>query len=285
MLYLINTPLRVILKLSPLKSMPVVLNLDHRQLKAGLQSQDIITAIGIKGQRPKLVTSSSQLPSLTKSLSGQDVNIYIKRNGTPMVLTTTLLSASVVNASDAAYTQEINNTKTNCTPINPPKGYLGISPTQYTLQRSTWSAPVTAVGLSTQMTVLTFQGLGHAIGGLGSLIAGAVTGNNVARSNGQCSATSQLAGPVGIFVILKDGSQMGIQFMLFIIGVISLTLAIMNILPIPALDGGRLWLTLFSHAIKKPLSARKEELINATGFMVLITLVILITIVDVKRFF
>jgi regulator of sigma E protease len=142
-----------------------------------------------------------------------------------------------------------------------------------------------AVGLTGQFTALTFQGLGHALSGLGGIISGAVTGNSTAREHAQTQASSQVAGPVGIFVILKDGSLLGYQFMLFIISVISLTLAIMNILPIPALDGGRLWLTLFTRAIKKPLSPKKEELINAAGFTFLMALIVLITIVDVHRFF
>jgi len=75
------------------------------------------------------------------------------------------------------------------------------------------------------------------------------------------------------------------QFVLFIIAVISLTLAIMNILPIPALDGGRLFLMLTTRAVKKPLSAKQEELINAAGFFLLIGLIVLVTMVDVKRFF
>jgi len=166
-----------------------------------------------------------------------------------------------------------------------PKGYLGVVPQSYTLQRSTWSAPIVAGGLAVQYTALTFQGLGHALGGLGSLIAGAATGNNVARENGQSVASSQVSGPVGIFFILKTGSALGYQFMLLIIAIISLTLAIMNILPIPALDGGRLWITLIARAFKRPLSARTEEIVNATGFVLLIGLVILITIVDVNRFF
>jgi regulator of sigma E protease len=73
--------------------------------------------------------------------------------------------------------------------------------------------------------------------------------------------------------------------MLLIIAIISLTLAIMNILPIPALDGGRLWLTLAAHAVKRPLTKEREELINGLGFLFLMTLIVLITVVDVKRFF
>jgi regulator of sigma E protease len=168
---------------------------------------------------------------------------------------------------------------------NNPKGYLGVESTDFVLQRSTWSAPVVAVGLSAQLATLTFQGIGHALGGLGSLIAGGVTGNTTARQHGQTSASSQVSGPVGIYEILRGGSLLGYQFVLFIVAYIALILAIMNVLPIPALDGGRLWLTLISRAVKRPLSAKLEERINVTGFLLLISLMILITIVDVKRYF
>jgi regulator of sigma E protease len=238
--------------------------------KAGLQPQDQLTKIGLPGHAPVNVTSSEDLPKITQRFAGQKVNVYYTHEGNQQQSTTTLLDKKTVEAS-----KKTDN----------PKGYLGIVPNDYVIQRSTWSAPVVAVGFSAQVTALTFQGLGHALGGLGSLIAGAVTGNDAARQNGQTSASSQVSGPVGIFVILKDGSLLGYQFMLMIIAIISLTLAIMNILPIPALDGGRLWITLFTRAIKRPLSAKREEAINATGFLVLISLIILITIVDVHRFF
>lgn len=238
--------------------------------KAGLQAEDEITAIGLPGSHLTPVSDSSTLPSLTKALAGKTVTVQLARAGQYRQTNLTLLSSAVVAAS-----QKTNN----------PKGYLGIVPTQLTLQRSTWSAPVVAIGLSAQVTALTFQGLGHALGGLGSLIAGAVTGNTAARQHGQTSASSQVSGPVGIFVILKDGSLLGYQYMLLIIAIISLTLAIMNILPIPALDGGRLWITLIARGLKRPLSAKREETINATGFAVLIGLIIIITVVDIKRFF
>jgi regulator of sigma E protease len=253
--------------------------------KAGLKNQDILIAIGKVGSKPIEVHSSSNLSNITKSLAGDKVNVYFSRGGHAQMSTTTLLAASVVTSSQKAYTKEINGSKLDCSNLTLPKGYLGVSPTQYSLQKSTWSAPVVAAGVTTQVTALTFQGLGHAVGGLGSLIAGAVTGNSTARSNGQCNATSEVSGPVGIFVILKEGSQLGLRFMLFIIAIISLSLAIMNFLPIPALDGGKLWITLFMRAIKRPLNAKREELINVVGFLFLIGLVILITIADVQRFF
>ncbi len=237
--------------------------------KAGLQSEDQITAIKLPNYSPVDVTSASNLPMITKDFAGKTAYVYYIRKGVEQQVLVTFLTQKVVAAS-----QKTSN----------PKGYLGISPTELTIQRSTWSAPIVAIGLSGQITALTFQGIGHAIGGLGSLIAGGVTGNKVARENGQTNASSQVSGPVGIFVILKDGSQLGFQYMLFIIAIVSLTLAIMNLLPIPALDGGRLWIMLISHGLKKPLSAKREEAINAIGFALLIAIIILVTNVDVHRF-
>lgn len=233
--------------------------------KAGLQVRDRLESID--GRK---VTSADALPAMTKQLAGERATIVYGRGGQSHTATATLLTQQVVAAS-----QKTGN----------PKGYLGIEPAEYSLQRSTWSAPVVAVGLSAQLAGLTYQGLWHAVEGLGGIIAAGVTGNHAARENAQTSASSQVSGPVGIFVILKDGSLLGYQFMLLIIAVISLTLAIMNVLPIPALDGGRLFVMLISRLFKKRISPQAEEAIYGTGFAVLMLLIIIITIVDVKRFF
>ncbi len=167
-----------------------------------------------------------------------------------------------------------------------PKGFLGIVPTELQVRRSTWSAPVVALGFTGQLIWLTLQGLGHAIAGLGSIIAGFVTSNPTARTNGQSEAGAQVGGPVAIVAVLWGGGNLGVIFVLMIIAIISLTLALMNVLPIPALDGGRLAVTLFSRKIlKRPVNPRWEERIHGTGMAVLMFFVLLITIADVKRFF
>lgn len=237
--------------------------------KAGLKVSDQLVSIGPAGNEQKL-TTAEDLPKITRKYAGRQVALTYTRDGETKRGTTTIRS-----------TEEVDKSKNT----DDPKGYLGVFPRAYSLQRSTWSAPLVALGLTKQFTVLTFQGLGKAVAGLGGLIAGAATGNSEARSDGQKRASEQVSGPVGIFVILKDGSTLGFQFMLLIIAIISLTLAIMNILPIPALDGGRLWLMLGSRAINKPISPEKEETINAIGFLCLMLLIVLITVVDVKRFF
>lgn len=242
--------------------------------KAGLQKGDEILAAGAPGAVAsdlKKVTPECPLNQVTKDFAGRPMALQIKRDGQVITKQPTLNTAAEVKAAEG--------TKN-------PVGFLGITNSRGELRyaRSTWSAPVVAIGQAAQFTQLTFEGLGRALAGLGSLIAGGVTANNEARSNGQKQASSEVSGPLGIFYVLKNGSSLGLRFVLFIIAIISLTLAIMNILPIPALDGGRLWLTLLFHGIKKPLSQEREELINGLGFLFLMTLIVLITIVDYKRF-
>ncbi len=224
--------------------------------KAGLQVRDkLISITAANGSRQK-ISSADALPGVTQHLAGQKVTVAYQREGQAKTTTVQLLSPQEVAASKKT---------------SKPKGPLGVSPTEYTLQQSTWSAPIVAAGLMKQFTVATFQGLGSAISAL-------------FHGDGK-KASEQVSGPVGIVVILKDGSLLGIQFVLMVIAIISLTLAIMNVLPIPALDGGRLFVMLIARATGKQISEETEERIYGYGFMALMGLVITITIVDVKRFF
>ncbi len=224
--------------------------------KAGLKPHDQLLAIGTQIHQ-KAIHDAEVLPQLTEQLAGQKVALTYEREGTTHHTTVTLRSKAEVKASRK--------------PHHTPKGYLGISPAEYVMQRSTWSAPIVAGGLMKQFTVETFKGLGHALSGL--------------FHGDTKKATEQVSGPVGIFVVLRDGSLLGYQFILLIIAIISLTLAIMNVLPIPALDGGRLFVTLAFRVLRKPLTKRTEDLIHGAGFVVLMALFVLITVVDVRRFF
>lgn len=238
--------------------------------RAGLKSLDRIERIGTAGTTPITVSDRQGLQAATKAFAGQRVTVDYRRDGQQKRTTVQLRSAGEIEAS----------LKTD-----QPKGYIGVGLSEYQVNRYTWSAPVVAVGLTAQITKLTFQGLGSALKGLGGLIAGLITNNAPARQAAQAQATEQVSGPLGIFFILQIGSHQGIGMILFIIAIISLTLAIMNVLPIPALDGGRLFITMVYRALRKPLTQRAEELIHGTGFAVLMALFLLITVVDVRRFF
>lgn len=171
-----------------------------------------------------------------------------------------------VKSSDECFNQL--SERNDCPPR---KGYLGVVPYDYTIQRSTWSAPIVGVGLIAQYSRLTYSALGSSIA---SLFQG---------KGGE--ASENVSGPIGIFVVLKEGASFGPSYVLLIIALLSLTLAIMNTLPIPALDGGKLAVMLLFRAIKKPLSSHTEERIHGTGFVLLMGLFLVITVVDVRRFF
>jgi regulator of sigma E protease len=218
---------------------------------AGLKVRDQIIAIGPAGHLQH-VASAAQLPNITQKYAGKKVLVEFDRNGQQQTASVHL------------------RTKAQAEPAKgEQKGYLGIAPSEYMLVRSTWSAPLVAAGLIKQFTVLTFQGLGSVV---------------VALSHGNTSKASQsVTGPVGIFILLKAGSLLGYQVILFLVALISLTLALMNILPIPALDGGRLYVLLVSRLFGKKLNQSIEEWVNAVGFVLIMVLVVLVTISDVKH--
>lgn len=240
--------------------------------KAGIHRGDVLKSIRAENeQKSYTITGKTGLRDITSNLAGRTVYVTYTHGGKTKTSKTTLRTQATVEASRKTDT---------------PKGYLGIEPYSISTQRSTWSAPVVAMGLTWQITKLTLQGIGKALAGLGGTIAGGITGNTTARQNAQTAASSQVSGPLGIFFILKAGATIGFKFILLIIAIISLTLAIMNVLPVPALDGGRLYLMLLSRLTKeKRLSQKAEEAIVGWSFIGLLILILLITFVDVKRFF
>lgn len=216
--------------------------------EAGLQTRDQLLAITSSGHAER-ITSAEQLPEITKQFAGQEVIVTYVRGGEER-------TASVQLRDDQTAAG---------------KAFLGLSPAEFTLQQSTWSAPIVALGLIKQFTVLTFQGIGTAI-------AAVFDGNG-------SKAAEQVAGPVGIVAVMKEGSLLGYQFVLMIVAIISLSLAIINILPIPALDGGRFYMMLLARLFRRKLSKDMEERIVGASFIFLLILIVLITIVDVRRIF
>lgn len=171
------------------------------------------------------------------------------------------------------FSPETNETETlSVTPrVNPSEeeGYLGIGLNEYKELRYTWSAPIVGAGLTAQFGWETLSLLGDIVR---NLFAGNVE-----------TATEGVSGPVGIFYIFSQIDS--VTLMLFVGGLISISLAVMNILPIPALDGGRLAVTSIFKFINKPLTEDLENRIHGFGMAFLLILVALITVVDVQRFF
>lgn len=95
----------------------------------------------------------------------------------------------------------------------------------------------------------------------------------------------EVGGPVQIALLVNEMTQMGFPFVLQFTALLSLNLAILNILPFPALDGGRLIFLIIEGIRKKSVNSSVEKIIHLIGFIILIILVILITIKDITKLF
>lgn len=95
--------------------------------------------------------------------------------------------------------------------------------------------------------------------------------------------TGDVAGPVGIANFAGDSLQAGAGEFIWFLAILSLNLAIFNLLPIPALDGGRLVLVAIESVIRRPLDPRWMLYLNSAGFIFLIGLMLVVTVSDVSK--
>ncbi|MBP2057722.1 regulator of sigma E protease [Lactobacillus colini] len=96
---------------------------------------------------------------------------------------------------------------------------------------------------------------------------------------------NKLSGPVGIYSQTAQVSQMGFTYILVFLGMISINLGIVNLLPIPGLDGGKLLLNIIELIIGKPIPQDKEAIVDMIGFVFLLILIIAVTGNDIYRYF
>jgi len=94
---------------------------------------------------------------------------------------------------------------------------------------------------------------------------------------------SSISGPVGIVGIVGDAAQFGIVYLLSFVALISLNLAVINLIPFPALDGGRLLFLFIEWAKGSRISPKIANVMNALGFFALIGLMIIVTYHDIVK--
>lgn len=226
--------------------------------KVGLKAGDQI--VSIDGEQ---IDTSAEFINVTKAKRGETITVEYTRDSKQSTVKVPLRN------SDAAV--------------------FGATLGQRESTKSTWSAPIVGVVTTAQYTLVTLQGLGQ----LFVDFFGGLIGQLSTTQEGREAATVQLdragasvAGPVGILgVIFPAASEAGFSQIVFLAAIISLTLAVMNALPIPSLDGGRWFVTALFKVLKKPLTKDREEKIHGTGFMVLLGLIVLVTVADVFKLF
>ena len=230
--------------------------------KIGLKVNDEL--IKINGQP---LTEAEKLPIITKQSSGKKVRVEYRRDGKE--------SAVDVQLNDEKSAKE--------------SGYLGVISGQTEKMYSTWSAPIMGVATTGQLSYETIKGVGLLLvktvhGSIGQIF-GSAESKESARAD-LASVSGSVAGPIGILgVLFPSVVSSGIEQVIFVAALISLTLAVMNILPIPALDGGRWFTMTIFRLFKKDLTKEREENIQATGMLILLILTILVTISDVGKLF
>jgi regulator of sigma E protease len=97
--------------------------------------------------------------------------------------------------------------------------------------------------------------------------------------------TDEIAGPIGIATIIGQASKAGFESILNILALITINLGVINLLPLPALDGGRIIFSLFEIISRKKVNPKVESLIHVIGFIILIGLMIFVAFNDITRFF
>lgn len=96
---------------------------------------------------------------------------------------------------------------------------------------------------------------------------------------------SQVSGPVGIAGVVKDVSKLGFTHLLSLTALISINLAVINLVPFPALDGGRLFFVAIEAVTRRKIPSKVATWVNASGFILLLILMGVVTLNDILKLF
>ena len=214
--------------------------------QAGLKLLDEVTGVKVDGLF-KAIFSTEELQTFIRENAGQTVTLVIQRN-------------------DETLEKEL------VPRINPPagQGALGVSlaltgVVSYPWYEAIWRGVYNTVIL-TMNTVIGYFLLFKTLLFQGKLLA-------------------DVSGPIGIATLTGQAARIGINYLMQFTAMISINLAVLNIIPFPALDGGRALLIIVEKLKGSPINKKAEQLINAVGFALLISLMVYVTFKDILRFF
>lgn len=217
---------------------------------AGLKTNDhIVALVDPRDQKQTKLTSSDQFISLTRSIAkeNKDILFLVKRNG--------------------------HDIQFNIKPrSNPPAGQgpLGVVITSFVDKKYPWyQAP--------------FYGLKHSFEITGRIASELV--KTIFQFATLKNTNVDVAGPIGIARYTNDAIKFGNNAVMEFIALLSLNLAVFNILPFPALDGGRLAFIVYEWVTKRRVNKKVEQYANMTGMALLLTLAAIISISDVIKLF
>lgn len=217
--------------------------------QAGLKIGDTITKLKIKNEAsPKLtINKVKEVQEFIREYKGKEITLTIQRGKET-------LDVSLIPR------------------VSPPEneGAMGVALVRTVMTSYPWwIAPIKGINATIGLTFLIVQGLFQA---LVKTFQGLPTG-------------AQLMGPIGIGSLMFQFAQLGLSYFLQFVATISVYLAVFNILPIPAVDGGRLLFLGIEKFKGSPLNPKFEQKINTIFFALLVFLMIFVTIKDIQRLF
>ena len=241
----------IVLLASPHVSYKVgVVQTDSPAAAAGLQPGETIVAIN--GQRSQVFVQPDGIDVLREN-AGKTVQL-------------TILDASGTS-------REVSATLRDRSQIDENHGALGIDEIEFVYDGTTTTNDIgTAIRVGADHTV---RWMGLIVGGLGSLV------NSIATDP---TAAPPVSGPIGIATQIGDiFFTAGPIFTLYVAGFLSANLAVVNILPFPPLDGGRMLMITLKRVFGRRISVRAEQLTYLVGFVFLFALIIWVSGFDIVR--
>lgn len=194
----------------------------------------------------KAITSWMDIPTCIKEANGKEILFSFLRDGEKKEITITPIKASVEASEN-------------------PRWIIGITASGdfRTIKLGFGESFLAGLDSAKSMIVLTWRSLG-------SLVNGSISADNI-------------SGPVGITKVIYDESNKGILNTLILAALISVNLGIMNLLPIPVLDGGHIFFILCEIIFRRPLPLAVREKASVVGFALLLGLMFFATYNDVFR--
>ena len=230
--------------------------------KAGIKEGDVIF-----GLSSSLITSSTSIIPSTSIKNGQSITIDA-------------IQTDIASSTGAPLAFSIlRDDKQMSISVAPQKNIIQGEPDHY------------AVGISMEDTAtlrlpiylaayegarFTWTLMKEIVVGFGTLIAGLFHGT---------ASVSNLTGPVGIAGMVGTAARLGLSYLLMFTAFISVNLGIINLVPFPALDGGRLLFVIIETIIRRPIKAVFANAVNLVGFVLLMLLMVFVTYRDILRLF
>lgn len=234
-------------------------------------TEDISDATVVRDARVAVLQVVPDMPAARSGLVLGDEIVQIDQLTSPrVVVMQEYLNTHVGKPVNFVISRDGQKFEKQITPIvnaSTGKGGIGVGIAEVGLVKYPWYRAIyhgiTATGLYLMAILTAFWGL----------IVGLFAGHG---------AGAAVAGPVGIAVMTGQMARLGLAYLLQFTAMLSLNLAIINILPIPALDGGRVLFVWLGKIFKKPVFMKFEQIAHMVGFALLITLVVVVTVKDLS---